>query len=38
MGDKLSAFRGKEGIMLYSRSYFSRKILMSEGVNCYFLL
>ena len=25
MGDKLSEFGGKEGIMLYSRSYFSRK-------------
>ena len=25
MGDKLSEFRGKEGIMLYSRSYCSRK-------------
>ena len=25
MGDKLSEFRGKEGIMLYARSYFSRK-------------
>ena len=25
MRDKLSEFRGKEGIKLYSRSYFSRK-------------
>lgn len=39
MGDKLSEFRGKEGIICYIHVViFSENILISEGINCYFLL